>query len=99
MTINVITNIRHAGLARLYATDSTRGLQAAQVARIRRFLTILESAARPDDVAAAATPGMRFHPLQGDYAGFYSMSVSGNWRIVFRFSGTDVTDVDLVDYH
>jgi proteic killer suppression protein len=37
--------------------------------------------------------------LKGDLAGFWSVSVSGNWRIVFRFDGGHVCDVDLVDYH
>ena len=44
-------------------------------------------------------PGFRLHLLRGDLADHWSVSVSGNWRIVFRFEGRDVTDVDLVDYH
>jgi toxin HigB-1 len=44
-------------------------------------------------------PGYRLHLLRGDLAGFWSVSVSGNWRVVFRFDGADMCDVDLVDYH
>ena len=44
-------------------------------------------------------PGWRFHKLTGDRAGFFSVSVSGNWRLVFRFVGADAVDVDYVDYH
>lgn len=44
-------------------------------------------------------PGWRLHPLKGEFKGFHSVSVSGNWRIVFRFTGNNTTDVDLVDYH
>jgi proteic killer suppression protein len=44
-------------------------------------------------------PGFRLHPLKGDLAGYWSVSVSGNWRIVFRFEGAHASDVDLVDYH
>ena len=44
-------------------------------------------------------PGFRLHPLKGDLAGFWAVTVSGNWRIVFRFAGADATDVDFVDYH
>ena len=44
-------------------------------------------------------PGYRFHPLKGNLKGFWSISVSGNWRIIFRFEDGDVYDVDLVDYH
>lgn len=44
-------------------------------------------------------PGFRLHPLKGDLAGFWSVSVSGNWRIIFRFAAAHARDVDLVDYH
>jgi toxin HigB-1 len=44
-------------------------------------------------------PGFRLHPLKGDLEGYWSVSVSGNWRVIFRFDGGDACDVDLVDYH
>jgi len=44
-------------------------------------------------------PGWRLHPLKGEYAGFWSVTIGANWRIVFRFVSGDVTDVDYVDYH
>lgn len=53
-------------------------------------------AAGPDDLAV---PSFRTHPLTGDLAGCWSMSVNGNWRITFRFVGTDVELVDYRDYH
>jgi proteic killer suppression protein len=43
-------------------------------------------------------PGFRLHPLKGDLAGYWSIIVSANWRIIFRFEHGDATDVDLVDY-
>jgi len=46
-------------------------------------------------------PGWKLHPLKGKLKlkGFWSVWVSGNWRITFRFTGTDAADVDLIDYH
>ena len=44
-------------------------------------------------------PGFRLHPLTGDLKGFWSVTVSANWRIIFRFEGADVIDVDFLDYH
>ena len=44
-------------------------------------------------------PGFGLHPLKGDLAGSWAVRVSGNWRIVFRFEGRSVRDVDLIDYH
>ena len=39
------------------------------------------------------------HPLKGDRRGLWSVWVSGNWRVVFRFEGTEAVDVSLIDYH
>jgi len=39
------------------------------------------------------------HPLKGDLASFWSVTIRANWRIIFRFEDRDVTDIDLVDYH
>ena len=44
-------------------------------------------------------PGFRLHPLKGDRAGQWSVRVSGNWRVVFRFEDGEAVDVDLIDYH
>ena len=44
-------------------------------------------------------PGFRLHPLRGNLAGFWSVTVSANRRVVFRFAGEDAIDVDYVDYH
>ena len=44
-------------------------------------------------------PGFRLHPLKGDAAGFWSVTVSGNWRVIFRFAGGHASEVDLIDYH
>ncbi len=41
----------------------------------------------------------RLHPLKGELKGFWSITVSGNWRIIFRFDSGNAFDVDLVDYH
>lgn len=46
-----------------------------------------------------ALPGYGLHPLKGKLAGFWSVSVSGNWRIVFQFEDGMAHDVDLIDYH
>ncbi|MYC85653.1 MAG: peptidase [Acidimicrobiia bacterium] len=55
------------------------------------------------DVAEKVTdldlPTYQLHRLKGDLAGFWSVRVSRNWRIVFRFDEGDAYDVNLVDYH
>ena len=44
-------------------------------------------------------PGYRLHPLKGRLKGYWSISISGNWRVIFRFEDGDAYDVDLIDYH
>lgn len=93
----MIRSFRHKGLRRLYGDGDGRDLKQDQVARIRRVLAIIEASSRVDDVGQL--PGMRLHGLKGDLAGFWSVSISGNWRIIFRFENGDAYDLDLVDYH
>jgi proteic killer suppression protein len=44
-------------------------------------------------------PGFRLHPLKGRLRGHWSIWVSGNWRVTFRFIETDIELVDYLDYH
>jgi proteic killer suppression protein len=64
--------------------------------KIERVLARLDQASTPGDMRL---PGYRLHPPKGQLAGYWSVTVSGNWRIVFRFEGGDAFDVDLIDYH
>ena len=59
-------------------------------------LADLDDADKPSDLDL---PGYRLHPLRGDLRGFWSISISANWRIIFRFEEGDAYDVDLVDYY
>ena len=88
--------IGHRGLRRLYERGEVKQLDPRLVPRIRRVLLLLDEATEPRHMDL---PGFRLHPLKGDRAGQWSVSVTGNWRIVFRFADGDVVDVDLVDYH
>lgn len=92
----MIRGFRHKGLDRFFTKSDRSGIDARQAARIQRLLDRLDAAVKPDDMNL---PGYRFHGLKGDRAGFYAVSVSGNWRITFRFAGGDAVDVNLEDYH
>lgn len=92
-----ITTFRHKGLRRFYLDDDARGLRAAQIEKIRDIVTALQEAAEPSDVALF--PGWRVHRLKGDLKGFWSVTITGNWRIIFRFEDGQAFDVDMIDYH
>ena len=44
-------------------------------------------------------PGLQLHRLRGEQRGRWSVRVSGNWRLTFKFDGQDATDVEYEDYH
>lgn len=88
--------IKHKGLRNFAASGSLRGIQPAMAGKLARMLHDLAAAQSLDDLANTA---YRLHPLQGDLAGHWSIRVSGNWRITFRWTETGPDDVDLVDYH
>ena len=92
----MIRRFRHRGLKRLYEEGDPSKFRADQAKRIGNVLADLDDAAKPQDLAM---PGYRLHSLKGDLKGFWSITISRNWRITFRFEGGDAFDVDLVDYH
>jgi toxin HigB-1 len=92
----MIRSFRHRGLKRLYERDDASQIHAAYRKKVARILADLDSARVPQDMDF---PGLRLHPLTGDLKGFWSVTVSANWRIIFRLNDADVVDVDLVDYH
>ena len=92
----MIKSFRHKGLALFFMKSDRSKINAKHVARIRRILDTLDVAAKAEDMNL---PGLDFHPLTGDRKGTDSVSVSGNWRITFRFVAGDVLDVNLEDYH
>ncbi|MCY4528518.1 MAG: type II toxin-antitoxin system RelE/ParE family toxin [Chloroflexi bacterium] len=92
----MIRSFRHRGLRRLYERDDPSRVAAFLANRIAVVLADLDEVSNPRDIDM---PGYRLHPLKGQMRGLWSISVSGNWRITFRFEDGDVHDVDLVDYH
>ena len=92
----MIRSFKHKGLARFFDTGSRSGIQAQHAERLRLILGRLHAAAAPEDMSL---PGLRVHPLKGARKGTWAVSVSGNWRITFKFVGADAEVVDYEDYH
>jgi toxin HigB-1 len=92
-----IRGFRHAGLARFFPTGSRAGIRPDHAARLRRLLAALDAASGPQEVAL---PGFRLHPLTGDRAERWAITVSGNCQVTFAFTDEkEITDVDYEDYH
>lgn len=92
----MITGFRHRGLGRFFASGDRSGIRPEQADRLRLVLGRLAAATSPKDMDL---PGLRLHQLKGKLKGRWSVTISGNWRVTFAFSGKDAIDVDYEDYH
>jgi len=92
----VIRSFKHKGLARFFWSGNTAGIQAAHAKRLRLILGRLHAASDARDMDL---PGLRLHPLTGNRIGLWSVTVSGNWRVTFRFEDGDAEIVNYEDYH
>jgi toxin HigB-1 len=93
----MIGSFRHKALRKLFDDGTSKGLSPDLVPRLRRMLTALNAA---DDLLQLETfPGWRLHALKGDMLGTWSLSVSGNWRLIFKWQDGVAEELDLVDYH
>jgi len=92
-----IASIKHKGLKQLFQDGSRKGVPAEFADKLERMLTALHFARAIDEVDVV--PGWKLHPLKGDLKGYWSLTVTCNHRLIFRFVAGDVRDLDLVDYH
>jgi toxin HigB-1 len=92
----MIVSFRHKGLKQLYETGSSRGINAAHKGKLLSILAALDVAVGPEELRL---PSYRLHALKGELKGHWSIWVNGNWRVTFRFIGSDVELVDYQDYH
>ncbi len=92
----MIQSFRHRGLRRFFETGSPAGIPAAHARRIAAMLVQLNEADQPSDLNM---PGWKLHPLKGEKAGRWAVSVNANMRLTFAFDGKNAVDIDLEDYH
>ena len=92
----MIESWKHKGLKQFFETGNKSGIQPRHAKPLSLLLFQLDHAVDPGDMN---TPGNDFHPLAGNRKGFYSVSVNGNWRVIFKFKGNNAILVDYLDYH
>jgi proteic killer suppression protein len=91
----VIRSFKHRGLRLLYEREDPSGIRPDLLRKVIWVLTALDSMS----LRELNLPGFHLHPLKGNRAGFWAVTVRANWRIVFRPVGGNVYDVELIDYH
>lgn len=92
----MIKSFRHKGLQAYFERGTKAGIQAAHAPKLARLLARLSDAQSPADMNL---PGWGLHPLRGELANHWAVSVNGNWRMTFTFEGTDAVLLDYLDYH
>jgi proteic killer suppression protein len=83
-------------LKRLYEKGDRSRVSPEMADKIENILGVLDRARR---IEAMDLPGFRLHALKGDRAGYWSVTVRANWRVIFRFADGNAFDVELIDYH
>ncbi|HYY16570.1 MAG TPA: type II toxin-antitoxin system RelE/ParE family toxin [Gammaproteobacteria bacterium] len=92
----MIQSFRHKGLEQFFLTGAKTGIHPQHAARLRLILARLHASTSPQDMRL---PGLGLHDLKGKRKGTWAVKVSENWRVTFRFDGTDAVAVDYEDYH
>lgn len=92
----MIASFSDRALKRLYERGDRSGIRPDMVAKVERIIQRLDEITAPEQMGL---PGYRLHPLSGNLKGFWSVTVNGNWRIIFRFENGNAHDVRLMDYH
>ena len=92
----MIKSFQHKGLEVFFRKGAKSGIQPHHAVKLRIQLTALDNARLPKDMNV---PSWKLHRLTGDMSGFWSITVNGNWRMIFRFVEQDVELVNYLDYH
>ena len=91
----LIESIRHKALRRLATKGDRRIIEAD---RLVDMLAFINAATALDDLSTP--PNFGLHPLTGNRAGCFAMTVTKNWRMTFvKIDDQTIADLDLEDYH
>ena len=92
----MIKTFSHKGIEVFFRKGTKAGIQAVHAARLSRQLALLNQAQSPRDMNL---PGWKLHSLSGLLEGHWAVTISGNWRLTFRFEDGDAILVDYQDHH
>lgn len=92
----MIKDFKHKGLEKFFLTGSKAGIQATHARKLQLILARLNASTSPRDMNL---PGLDLHELKGNRQGTWSVKVSGNWRVTFKFDGIDAVTVNYEEYH
>lgn len=92
----MIRSFKQKGLEKLFLKGTASGVLSAQSNRLRLVPGRLNASVSPQDMEL---PGLYLHRLSGKHRGRWSVRVSGNRRVTFKFDGPDAVAIDYEDCH
>jgi len=92
----MIRSFKHKGLEKFFLKGIKSGIQVRHAERLSLILGRLQASTEPEDLDLL---GLKLHKLGGKRKDIWSVWVSGNWRVTFRFNGKDAEVVNYEDYH
>jgi toxin HigB-1 len=92
----MINTFKQKELKKLFETGISKKFAKTVHRKILRVLTLLDSCEEVEDMNY---PGSDFHKLSGDKKEYYSVSINGNWKLIFKFKNGDAFDIEYLDYH
>ena len=92
----MIKSFKHKGLEEFFYTGKKKGIRPEHADKISRILDRLNAA---NDIMDMNYPGSFLHKLSGSLKDQFSVRVTGNWRIFFKFIDGDAYIVNYDDYH
>ena len=92
----MIAGFKHRGLKRLYTKGTGHAFPTHHVPILEDILAHLDVA---KDIQSMNLPGFELHQLKGHYQGYWSVRVSGNYRVIFEWKDGKAFNVNYLDYH
>jgi proteic killer suppression protein len=94
----MIKSITHKGLKNYWTKGDESKLPSNMVFKIRIIMDLINDVNLvPQDFEPFKN--LRIHPLKGVLKGFWSLDVTSNWRIIFKFENGSAYEIDLLDTH
>lgn len=99
MQIKSVTDKRVKALVERPSLTSVKGLDARETRKISDMIAAIRVASHPRELQSI--PSWKVHELKPGFPGKWSLTVTGNYRLTFRFDAANrsVSDLDYEDYH
>ena len=92
----MIKSFEHKGLEKFFYNEDKSGIQPKHAQKLADILDRLDASTSTKDMNF---PGSNLHQLSGKLKGLWSIRVSGNWRVTFKFIDGNAYIVNYLDYH